>query len=313
MVAWSSGCAGSMRLETLLRLLRESDRDGRSSDHRGLRARHELITDYYDAAARTGGRAAMSGGANTSRCAPNDSISSRRRGTQPWLDGHAVAQFTTSSGTDAPMRLIRGRRHDGFARHRTAQGVTLFDKVAEHVKAAHEGSSGGDSRLQRRIRRSGLQHCCRKHGATTPVLLPDHATSGTAPGVVAVAVWSLSMASCAEGLEVIGEENPGDRAVSDGQEEAASSEALHCRRRRRSATAIWSSIASTAWDATKAGGRWRSRTRARLLRSHTKADDKLFRAVETIAVSERLWLLRRRARRSDGLGAASLAVAHRPG
>ncbi len=65
---------------------------------------------------------------------------------------------------------LGGRRHEGFAQARTAQGVNLFDKVAEHVKAANAAG--------RRVVIAGytdgsttrLQHLLQEHGATTPVL-----------------------------------------------------------------------------------------------------------------------------------------------
>jgi transcription-repair coupling factor (superfamily II helicase) len=55
------------------------------------------------------------------------------------LDGHTAAQFTTFDATPDMANAVdlHGRRHEGFAQARTAQGVNLFDKVAEHVKAAN--------------------------------------------------------------------------------------------------------------------------------------------------------------------------------
>ena len=91
--------------------------------------------------------------------------------------------------------------------------MNLFDKVAEHVKAANAAG--------RRIVIAGytegsaarLQHLLQEHGATTPVPVPDLATVlGLPLGAVGVAVWSLEHGFVLDGLEVIGEEDIlGDR------------------------------------------------------------------------------------------------------
>ena len=98
-------------------------------------------------------------------------------------------------------------------RARTAQGVNLFDVVAEHVKAANAAG--------RRVLVAGytegsasrLQHLLQEHGATTPVPVADFATvQGLPPGALGVAVWPVEHGFVLDGLEVIGEEDIlGDR------------------------------------------------------------------------------------------------------
>ena len=131
------------------------------------------------------------------------------------LEGHTVGQFTSfDAAPDAPNTIdLAGRRHEGFARARTAQGVNLFDVVAEHVKAANAAG--------RRVLVAGytegsasrLQHLLQEHGATTPVPVADFATvQGLPPGALGVAVWPLEHGFVLDGLEVIGEEDIlGDR------------------------------------------------------------------------------------------------------
>ena len=94
------------------------------------------------------------------------------------LEGHGVA----SSPASMPRRTRRtpidlaGRRHEGFAQARTAQGVNLFDVVADHVKAANAagrrvvvaGFTEGSA--------SRLKHLLQEHGATTPVTVPTTPT-----------------------------------------------------------------------------------------------------------------------------------------
>ena len=163
---------------------------------------------------------------------------------------------SSPASTPRPMRPTRsishGRRHEGFAQARTAQGVNLFDEVAEHVKAANAAGRRVVIAGYTEGSASRLQHLLQEHGATTPVPVPDHATVlGLPPGAVGVAVWSLEHGFVLDGLEVIGEEDIlGDRlsrpARSAGRPSASSP------RRRRSARATWSCIASTASAATRA-------------------------------------------------------------
>src|SRR5258708_22328045 len=188
-----------------------------TADHQiaeAFQARHELITDYYDARRKTGGKGGMSGGADY-KPVPPERLYLKPSEWDRLLDGHAVAQFTTfDAAPDAPNAIdLRGRRHDGFAQARTAQGVNLFDKVAEHVKAANAAGRRVVIAGYTEGSASRLQHLLQEHGATTPVPVPDHATVlGLPPGAVGVAVWSLEHGFVLEGLEVIGEEDIlGDR------------------------------------------------------------------------------------------------------
>ena len=156
----------------------------------------------------------MSGGADY-KPVPPERLYLKPSEWERLLEGHAAAQFTSfDAAPDAPNAIdLGGRRHEGFAQARTAQGVNLFDKVAEHVKAANAAG--------RRVVIAGytegsaarLQHLLQEHGATTPVPVPDYATVlGLPPGAVGVAVWSLEHGFVLDGLEVIGEEDIlGDR------------------------------------------------------------------------------------------------------
>ena len=65
-------------------------------------------------------------------------------------DGHAVGQFASFDAAPEAPNAIDARRPPprGFAQARTAQGVNLFDAVAEHVKAANAAG--------RRVRGRGL-------------------------------------------------------------------------------------------------------------------------------------------------------------
>ncbi|MDP3160147.1 MAG: transcription-repair coupling factor [Reyranella sp.] len=202
------------KMETLLDYCPEATV---TSDHQiaeAFQARHELIADYYDARRKTGGKGGMSGAADYKPIAPELLYLS----PEEWdglLDGRTVAAFTTFDASPSATNTIdlHGRRHEGFAQARTAQGVNLFDKVAEHVKAANgagrrvviAGYTEGSA--------SRLQHLLQEHGATTPVPVPDLATMlGLPQGVVGVAIWPLEHGFVLDGLEVIGEEDIlGDR------------------------------------------------------------------------------------------------------
>ncbi len=188
-----------------------------TSDHQiaeAFQARHELIADYYDARRKTGGKGGMSGAADYKPIAP-ELLYLEPKTWDGLLGGRTVAAFTTFDASPSATNTIdlHGRRHEGFAQARTAQGVNLFDKVAEHVKAANgagrrvvvAGYTEGSA--------SRLQHLLQEHGATTPVPVPDLATMlGLPQGVVGVAIWPLEHGFVLDGLEVIGEEDIlGDR------------------------------------------------------------------------------------------------------
>ena len=152
-----------------------------TADHQiaeAFQARHELITDYYDARRKTGGKGGMSGGADY-KPVPPERLYLKPSEWDRLLEGHsvgAVHQLRCARPMRRTPSISHGRRHEGFAQARTAQGVNLFDKVAEHVKAANAAG--------RRVVIAGytegsatrLQHLLQEHGATTPVPVPDHAT-----------------------------------------------------------------------------------------------------------------------------------------
>jgi len=188
-----------------------------TADHEAteaFNARYELIADYYDARQKTGAKGGMTGGADY-KPVPPERLYLKPSEWERLLDGRTVAQFSTFDSAPGAVNTIDlgGRRHEGFAQARTAQGVNLFDKVAEHVKAA---TAAG-----RRIVVAGytdgsttrLQHLLQEHGATTPVLAADFAMVQALPaGVVAVVIWPLEHGFVLDGLEVIGEEDIlGDR------------------------------------------------------------------------------------------------------
>ncbi|MPZ33729.1 MAG: transcription-repair coupling factor [Rhodospirillales bacterium] len=202
------------RLETLLDYCPEAVITADHQIAEAFEARHDLITDYYDARLKTGAKGGMTGAADY-KPVPPERIYLKPSEWDRLLEGHAVGQFTSfDAAPDAPNTIdLAGRRHEGFARARTAQGVNLFDVVAEHVKAANAAG--------RRVLVAGytegsasrLQHLLQEHGATTPVPVPDFATvQGLPSGALGVAVWPLEHGFVLDGLEVIGEEDIiGDR------------------------------------------------------------------------------------------------------
>ena len=202
------------RLETLLDYCPDAIVTADHQIAEAFESRYELIADYYDARLKTGAKGGMSGGADY-KPIPPEQLYLKPSQWNHLLDGRSVGLFTSfDAAPDAPDTIdLGGRRHEGFAQARTAQGVNLFDKVAEHLKAANdagrkvviagftEGSAGR------------LQHLLQEHGATTPVPVPDYATVRNLPaGVLGVAVWPLDHGFVLDGLEIIGEEDIlGDR------------------------------------------------------------------------------------------------------
>ena len=126
------------RLETLLDYCPEAVVTADHQIAEAFEARHELITDYYDARLKTGAKGGMSGAADY-KPVPPERLYLKPSEWDRLLEGHAVGQFTSfDAAPDAPNTIdLGGRRHEGFAQARTAQGVNLFDEVAEHVKAAN--------------------------------------------------------------------------------------------------------------------------------------------------------------------------------
>ncbi|MGH8732942.1 MAG: CarD family transcriptional regulator, partial [Burkholderiales bacterium] len=202
------------RLETLLDYCSEAVVTADHQIAEAFEARHDLITDYYDARLKTGAKGGMTGAADY-KPVPPERIYLKPSEWDRLLDGHAIGQFTSfDAAPDAPNTIdLAGRRHEGFARALTATGVNLFDVVAEHVKAANTAG--------RRVLVAGytegsasrLQHLLQEHGATTPVPVADFATvQGLPPGALGVAVWPVEHGFVLDGLEVIGEEDIiGDR------------------------------------------------------------------------------------------------------
>jgi transcription-repair coupling factor (superfamily II helicase) len=177
-------------------------------------ARYELITDYYDARVKTGGKGGMTGAADY-KPVPPERLYLKPSEWDRLLEGHAVGQFTSfDAAIDTPNALdLGGRRHEGFARARTAQGVNLFEVVAEHVKAANASGRRVMVAAYTEGSASRLQHLLLEHGVATPVPVPDFATAERLPGgVLGVAVWPVEHGFVLQGLEVIGEEDIlGDR------------------------------------------------------------------------------------------------------
>jgi transcription-repair coupling factor (superfamily II helicase) len=201
------------RLETVLDYCPEAIVTADHEVTEALQARHELITDYYEARLKTGAKGGMTGAADY-RPVPPERLYLKPSEWDRLLEGHVVAQFTTfDAAPDAPNSIdLRGHRHEGFARARTAQGVNLFDEVARHVLAANEAgrrvvvagyTEGSVSRLQQLLRGHGV----------TPVAVPDFTTVlGLPAGALAMAVWPLEHGFVLQDLEVIGEEDIlGDR------------------------------------------------------------------------------------------------------
>jgi transcription-repair coupling factor (superfamily II helicase) len=202
------------RLETLLDYCPEAVVTADHQIAEAFDARHELITDYYDARLKTGAKGGMTGAADY-KPVPPERLYLKPSEWDRLLEGHAVGQFTSfDAAPDAPNTIdLAGRRHEGFAGARTAQGVNLFDVVAEHVKAANAAG--------RRVLIAGytegsasrLQHLLQEHGATTPVPVSDFATvQGLPAGALGIAVWPVEHGFVLDALEVIGEEDIlGDR------------------------------------------------------------------------------------------------------
>src|SRR5882757_2334768 len=141
-----------------------------TADHQlaeALEARHELITDYYEARLHTGAKGGMTGAADY-KPVPPERLYLKPSEWSRLLDGHSFGQFTSfDMPPDAANAIdLGGRRHEGFAATRTAQNVNLFDRVAEHVRDANQsgrrvviaGYSEGSA--------NRLQHLLQEHGAT---------------------------------------------------------------------------------------------------------------------------------------------------
>ncbi|MBV8411359.1 MAG: DEAD/DEAH box helicase, partial [Alphaproteobacteria bacterium] len=187
-----------------------------TADHQiaeAFEARYDLIADYYDARLKTGAKGGMSGAADY-RPVPPERLYLKPSEWDRLVEPRTVARFTSFDvAPDAASTIdLHGRRHEGFAKARTAQGVNLFDEVAQHVARANEAgrrvvvagyTEGSASRLQQLLRGHGM----------TPVAVPDFtAALGLPPGALGVAVCPMEHGFVLEELEVIGEEDIlGDR------------------------------------------------------------------------------------------------------
>ncbi|HSI01960.1 MAG TPA: transcription-repair coupling factor [Reyranella sp.] len=202
------------KVETLLDYCPEAILTADHQIKEALEARWELIADYYDARVKTGAKGGMSGGADY-KPVPPERLYLKPSQWDALLAGHSVGQFTSFDAAPEAANAVElgGRRHEGFARARTAQGVNLFDEVAAHVRAANAAG--------RRVVIAGftegsaarLTHLLQEHGATTPVAVHEYAEVQQLPGgVVGIAVWPLEHGFVLDGLEVITEEDIlGDR------------------------------------------------------------------------------------------------------
>ena len=202
------------RLETILDYCPDAivTRDHQLAE--ALEARHELITDYYDARLKTGAKGGMSGGTDY-KPVPPETLYLKPSQWEASLDGRSVAQLTSfDAPPDAASTIdLGGRRHEGFAQARTAQGVNLFDRVAEHIKAANAAGRRVVVAGYTEGSASRLGNLLREHGASLPVPVADFAmVQGLPPGTLGVAVWPLEHGFVLGDLEAIGEEDIlGDR------------------------------------------------------------------------------------------------------
>lgn len=202
------------RMETLLDYCSNAVITTDHETREALQARHELITDYYDARLKSGAKGGMTGGGDY-KPLPPEMLYLKPSEWERALDGRTVAAFTTFDAAPAAASAIDlgGRRHEGFALARTAQGVNLFDKVAEHLTSANAAG--------RRVLVAGytegsisrLQHLLQEHGVATPVQVADFVTVQNLPkGALGLAVWPLEHGFVLDALEVISEEDIlGDR------------------------------------------------------------------------------------------------------
>jgi len=168
------------RLETLIDYCPEAVFTADHQIQEAFDSRWELIADYYDARLKIGAKGGMSGGADY-KPVPPERLYIKPSQWQKLLEGHSVGQFTSfDAPPDAPNAIdLGGRRHEGFAQARTAQGVNLFDKVSDHVKAANaalcvrSGFSSTAAAATPRRRRNVAAH------SASPPLSPEPTTAQT--------------------------------------------------------------------------------------------------------------------------------------
>ncbi len=202
------------RLETLLDYCPDAVVTADHQAAEAFQARHELIMDYYDAREKTGAKGGMSGGADY-KPVPPERMYLKPSEWNRLLEDHSVGQFTSfDAPPDAANSIdLSGRRHEGFAQARTAQGVNLFDKVSEHVATANAAGRRVVLAAFTEGSASRLAHLLHEHGSTTPVPVPDYAGLRRLPaGALGITVWPLDHGFLLDSLEAIGEEDIlGDR------------------------------------------------------------------------------------------------------
>ena len=171
------------------------------------------------------------------------------------LEGHSVGQFTSfDAAPDTPNAIdLGGRRHEGFAQARTAQGVNLFDKVSEHVAAANAAGRRVVIAAFTEGSAARLAHLLQEHGATTPVPVADYAiVQGLPAGVVGIAVLAARARLRARWPGGRSARRTSSATACRARRASAGRRSASSPKRRRSATATWWCIASMASAATTA-------------------------------------------------------------
>ena len=185
------------------------------------KARLDLIADYYQArraALAAGGKKAF-GDAAPYRPVPTARLylDEKEFGTRLAASGSVTlsALDAPDTNTDSFTLDLGGRRHEGFAAARKAQGLNLFDQVASHVAESRT--------IGRRVLVAGysegsverLRGLLFDHGVPAPTPVADDAMARSLPaGAVGMAVLPVENGFVLDGLEVIGEEDIlGDRLV----------------------------------------------------------------------------------------------------
>ena len=112
------------RLETLLDYCPDAVVTADHQIAEAFQARHELITDYYDARRKTGAKGGMSGGADYKPVPPERLYLKPSEWDRPARRPQRRRSSRASMPRPTPPTPIDlgGRRHEGFARARTGAG-----------------------------------------------------------------------------------------------------------------------------------------------------------------------------------------------